>query len=163
MPRRKQEHNAMSEHVPGPSRSGSVVLNVGPGIGALVLHVPADLDRREIEISSPATPAALRTHSQVRERRTAGSVQYAAVYPGLAAGDYLIWRDASTVLGVVTIEGVTSPATTGPTPCPAPRRVTTGAPGGRKRRRLSPGADHAQDERHTARRDGAGEAACVRP
>jgi hypothetical protein len=105
MPRRKQEHNAMSEHVPGPSRSGSVVLNVGPGIGALVLHVPADLDRREIEISSPATPAALRTHSQVRERRTAGSVQYAAVYPGLAAGDYLIWRDASTVLGVVTIEG----------------------------------------------------------
>ena len=48
----------MSEHVPGPSHSGSVVLNVGPGIGALVLHVPADLDRREIEISSHASPAA---------------------------------------------------------------------------------------------------------
>lgn len=95
----------MSEHVPGPSRSGSVVLNVGPGIGALVLHVPADLDRREIEISSHANPAAPRTHSQVRERRTAGTVQYAAVYPDLAAGDYTIWRDASTVLGVVTIEG----------------------------------------------------------
>ncbi len=49
--------------------------------------------------------AAPRTHSQVRERRTAGRVQYAAVYPDLAAGDYTIWRDATTVLGVVTIEG----------------------------------------------------------
>jgi hypothetical protein len=95
----------MNEHVPPPSRSGSVVLNVGPGIGALVLHVPAGLDRREIEISSHATPAARRTHSQVRERRTGGSVQYAAVYPDLSAGDYTIWRDATTVLGVVTIEG----------------------------------------------------------
>jgi len=95
----------MTEHVPGPSHSGSVVLNVGPGIGALVLHVPAGLDGREIEISSPARPAAPRTHSQVRERRTAGGVQYAAVYPDLTAGDYTIWRDATTVLRVVTIEG----------------------------------------------------------
>ena len=94
-----------SEHVPGPSHSGSVVLNLGPGVGALVLHVPADLDRREIEISSNASPAARRTHSQVRERRTTGSVQYAAVYPDLTAGDYTIWRDATTALGVVTIEG----------------------------------------------------------
>ena len=95
----------MSEHVPGPSHCGSVVLNVGAGIGALVLHVPADLDRREIEISAHASPAAPRSHSQVRERRTAGLVQYAAVYPDLTAGDYTIWRDAATVLGVVTIEG----------------------------------------------------------
>jgi hypothetical protein len=95
----------MSEHVPGPSHSGSVVLNVGPGIGALVLHVPAELDGREIEISAHASSAGPRTHSQVRERWTAGAVQYAAVYPGLAAGDYTIWRDATTMLGVVTIEG----------------------------------------------------------
>ena len=95
----------MSEHVPGPSHSGSVVLNVGPGVGALVLHVPAELDRREIEISSHANPGTRRTHSQVRERRTAGRVQYAAVYPDLAAGDYTIWRDAATALGVVTVEG----------------------------------------------------------
>jgi hypothetical protein len=95
----------MSEYVPGPSHAGSVVLNVGPGVGALVLLVPADLDRREIEISPQASPAARRTHSQVRERRTAGRVQYAAVYPDLTAGDYTIWRDATSALGVVTIEG----------------------------------------------------------
>jgi hypothetical protein len=41
----------------------------------------------------------------VRERRAGGSVRYAAVYPGLAAGDYTIWRDASTPAGSVTIDG----------------------------------------------------------
>jgi hypothetical protein len=95
----------MTEHVPGPSRSGSVVLDVGPGIGALVLHTPAAMDGREIEISTCRGQAARRTHSQVRARRTAGGLQYAAVYPGLAAGDYTIWRDAGTPAGVVTITG----------------------------------------------------------
>jgi hypothetical protein len=97
----------MTEYVPGPSRAGSVVLDVGPGIGALVLHTPASLDGREIEISPRHDPAARRTHSQVRERRTAGRVRYAAVYPGLTAGDYTIWRDASTPAGMVTIGGGT--------------------------------------------------------
>jgi hypothetical protein len=41
----------------------------------------------------------------VRERRAGGSVQYAAVYPELAAGDYTIWRDATTPAGKVTITG----------------------------------------------------------
>jgi hypothetical protein len=100
----------MTEPVLGPSGSGSVVLNVGPGVGALVLHTPAGLDGREIEISPCGIPAARRTHSQVRERRAGGSVQYAAVYPDLAAGDYTIWRDATTPAGTVTITeaGVTS-------------------------------------------------------
>jgi hypothetical protein len=95
----------MTESVPGPSSAGSVVLDVGPGIGALVLHTPAKLDGAEIEISPLSPPGARRTHSQVRERRTAGGTSFAAVYPGLAAGDYTIWRDAATAAGVVTIEG----------------------------------------------------------
>ncbi len=56
----------MTEPVLGPSGSGSVVLNVGPGVGALVLHTGADLDGHEIEISRHDIPAARRTHSQVR-------------------------------------------------------------------------------------------------
>lgn len=95
----------MTEYVPGPSGAGRVVLDVGPGIGALVLHTPAGLDGREIEISPRDAPAARRTHAQVRERRADRSVQYAAVYPGLSAGEYTIWRDADTPAGVVTITG----------------------------------------------------------
>jgi len=95
----------MTEHVPGPSRAGSVVLDVGRDVGALVLHAPAAMDGWEIEISERGDPDGRRMHSQVRARRTVGGLQYAAVYPGLAAGDYTIWRDAGTPAGVVTITG----------------------------------------------------------
>src|SRR5215472_4681773 len=91
-----------------PSTSGSVVLELGPGIGALVLHTPPELDGAEIEISLvadlPGEPAR-RTHSRVRRRLTPGGVTFAAVYPDLAAGDYLIWRDASTPVVTVTVDG----------------------------------------------------------
>ena len=95
----------MTESVSGPSGAGSVVLNVGAEIGALVLYTPADLDGQEIEISAQGALGARRTHSQVRERRAGGIVQHAAVYPGLAAGDYTVWRDATTPSGVVTVSG----------------------------------------------------------
>jgi hypothetical protein len=96
----------MTETVPGPSGAGSVVLEVGAGTGALVLHTPADLAGQEIEIS-PASggPAAHRTHSLVRERITSAGTSYAAVYPGVAAGDYTLWRDDATPAAVITING----------------------------------------------------------
>lgn len=95
----------MSEPVPGPSSSGSVVLDLGGVIGALVLEAPATLAGEEIEISLVGTSASHRTHSLVRERRTAAGTSYAAVYPGLAAGRYLIWRHAEIPVGEVTIDG----------------------------------------------------------
>jgi hypothetical protein len=95
----------MTESVLGPSRSGSVVLNLGVDIGALVLHAPAGLDGCEIEISPAGAPDARRTHSRVRERRTGAIVQYAAVYPELAAGNYVIWQDDTTPVTTVTIRG----------------------------------------------------------
>jgi hypothetical protein len=95
----------MDEPVPGPSSSGSVVLDLGPGVGALVLHTTQELDGREIEISpSDGTPGH-QTHSQVRPRKTARGTQYAAVYPQLAAGDYTIWKDDVTPVATVTING----------------------------------------------------------
>jgi hypothetical protein len=95
----------MPESVPGPSRAGSVVLDLGAGVGALILDAPAELNGREIEISPAGVGArAGRTHSLVRERRTGAGRGYAAVYPGLAAGDYTVWHDAVTPAGTVTID-----------------------------------------------------------
>jgi hypothetical protein len=96
----------MTESIPGPSGAGSVVLEVGAGTGALVLHTPAGLAGQEIEIS-PASggPAARRTHSLVRERNTSAGTSYAAVYPGVAAGDYTLWRDDVTPAAMITING----------------------------------------------------------
>jgi hypothetical protein len=99
----------MAEAALGPSTSGSVVLDLGPGTGALVLHAPPALDGAEIEISLAADGGGgqgmPRTHSRVRRRDLPGRAQFAAVYPGLAAGDYVIWRDASTRATVVTVAG----------------------------------------------------------
>jgi hypothetical protein len=93
----------MREPVPGPSSSGSVVLDLGPGIGALVLHTPPELDGREIEISPQDPTPAHRTHSQVRPRTTGSQTQYAAVYPQLPAGNYTVWKDDLTPAATVTI------------------------------------------------------------
>ena len=100
-----------ADSVAGPSGSGTVVLELGPGAGALVLHVPAELAGAEIEISL-AGHDSHRTHSMVRTRHVAGGTRYAAVYPGLVPGDYTIWRDRLTAVTTVTIgDGAVTTAT----------------------------------------------------
>ena len=93
----------MTEPAAGPSGPGTVVLEVGADVGALILYTPADLDGAEIEISRE--PGARRTHSRVRPRRMPAGTRYAAVYPGLPAGSYTIWRDAHRPAAAVTVTG----------------------------------------------------------
>jgi hypothetical protein len=92
-------------HATGPTEAGSVVLELGGDIGVLVLDAPASLHGQEIEISRSAPGDYHRTHSLVRERHTSSGVGFAAVYPGVPAGEYTIWRDAGTAAGTVTITG----------------------------------------------------------
>ena len=94
----------MSEHRYGPTRVGTVLLDLGAETGALVLYTPEDLAGAEIEIS-PDTQGAVRTHAAVRARPAPSGTNYAAVYEGLAAGGYTIWRDHDTPAGHVTITG----------------------------------------------------------
>ena len=95
----------MTESAAGPSGPGTVVLELGADVGALVLYTPSELDGREIEISRDSEPRARRTHSQVRPRHMAALTKYAAVYPELSAGTYTIWADASRRAGSVVIAG----------------------------------------------------------
>lgn len=93
----------VTSHAAGATGPGSVVLELGGDVGVLVLHTPAELHGREIEIS-PVT-GGRRTHSMVRERVTPAGTSYAAVYPGVPAGQYTVWRDSATPAGTVTITG----------------------------------------------------------
>jgi hypothetical protein len=95
----------LTEPAAGPSGPGTVVLELGADIGALILYTPADLDGAEIEISRDDDPGARRTHSQVRQRHMATVTRYAAVYPGLPAGPYTIWRDERRPAAAVIITG----------------------------------------------------------
>ena len=95
----------MTESAAGPSGPGTVVLELGAGVGALVLYAPAGLDGREIDVSRGGALLARRTHSRVRPRHMATGTRYAAVYPELPAGMYTIWASASRPVGRVVIAG----------------------------------------------------------
>src|SRR4029077_11202082 len=98
----KEGHRVPNEPHYGPTSPGTVLLEIGGTVGALILTVPAELDGAEIEISREGQP---RSHAQVRERRGGGAARYAAVYPGLVEGRYTIWRDFQTPAGTVQVAG----------------------------------------------------------
>jgi hypothetical protein len=101
----------------GPTGSGAVVLELGPGAGALVLSAPPELNGAEIDISLAGSDNR-HTHSVVRPRHVAGGTQYAAIYPDLAPGSYTIWRAAGVVAttAIITSGAVTmADLDTGPT------------------------------------------------
>jgi hypothetical protein len=95
----------MSEPAAGPSGPGTVVMELGADVGALILYTPAGLDGEEIEISRDDAPGSRRTHAQVRARHLPGQTRYAAVYPGLPAGRYTVWRDEHSLATAVTVTG----------------------------------------------------------
>jgi hypothetical protein len=95
----------MTEPIAGPSGLGTVVLELGADVGALILFTPADMDGWEIEISRADDPGARRTHSQVRQRHVATVTKYAALYPGLRAGQYTIWSDGQRPATTTVITG----------------------------------------------------------
>lgn len=111
----------------GASDNGTVVLDIGGDIGALIILAPEAMHLREIEIS-PADDTAAdvfqaehahvhshgdhvhshapgRTHVAVRERRSPSGTQYAAIYPGLREGSYTIWNEDGSVADTVRVTG----------------------------------------------------------
>jgi hypothetical protein len=96
-------HGAMGAHEFGPTPPGSVVVELGPGTGALVIHTGVGELLREIEIGPAGDPDAPRRHAAVRERRFPGGVGYAAFYPELPPGRYTVWADADTPAGTVDV------------------------------------------------------------
>ncbi len=88
----------------GPSQDGSVLLDIGGDIGALIVHTPPSLAGVEIEIS-PAGDPSRRSHTAVRERRGRDHIRYAAIYPTLPAGEYTLWRPGGPPAANVVITG----------------------------------------------------------
>jgi len=91
-------------HTLEPSGQGTVVLTIGAGIGALLVHTPGRMHGREIEVSPVADPAT-RTHAAVRARYVRNGVCFSMVLDGLPAGRYVIWRDPVTPLDEIDVHG----------------------------------------------------------
>jgi hypothetical protein len=91
-------------HELGPSRDGTVVLDIGADVGALVVYTPKRLAMMEIGITrrGEARPA---MHTAVRPRDLPGGRRYAAVYPAVPAGDYALPATAGLPSLDVTVDG----------------------------------------------------------
>ena len=106
----------------GPSYDGTVMLDIGGDVGALIISTEPDLLLAEIEISpvdderanEPVEPHSHdhgmsdgdghahsaphnhahphRTHVAVRERRGPGGIRFAAIYPSVREGEYTVWN-----------------------------------------------------------------------
>ncbi|HWW09126.1 MAG TPA: hypothetical protein VNY76_02660 [Candidatus Acidoferrales bacterium] len=92
----------MSEPSVDLSRQAGVVLDIGDGVGALVIRTSEDLRGMEIEVS-PRGDDNARQHVEVHERRVGDRAVFAAVFPGLSAGTYTIWRAPEERWGEVVI------------------------------------------------------------
>jgi hypothetical protein len=83
-----------------------VVLDIGGTVGALIIYTdPSELGR-EIELS-PRGRTDARFHNQVHQRSFNGRTLYAAVYPDVHEGDYVIWGEGEgeEPTGTVTVRG----------------------------------------------------------
>jgi hypothetical protein len=81
-----------------------VALDIGSGVGALVVHATRGRLGREVEVSPLGSPER-RVHAEVHQRRAGGDALYAAVIDGLAEGEYQVWTGAPAPAGRVRIDG----------------------------------------------------------
>ena len=92
---------------PEPSRSGTVVLDIGGDVGAAAIYVPASLAGEEIEIRAVGA-AWDGTHVEVRERQLPDSTVWAALFPALTHGEYEIrlrGHVKTSAVGSFTVSG----------------------------------------------------------
>ncbi|HEY3830977.1 MAG TPA: phospholipase [Acidimicrobiia bacterium] len=94
-----------------PSRQGTVVLDIGNDVGALVVHATEDLCGREVELTHPGETAPF-VHTDVRERQLPGGSVYAGVFPELAVGSYtVLGRDGNAHQDVTIASGTVTEIT----------------------------------------------------
>ncbi len=72
--------------------TGDLVLDIGDGIAALIIHTRGDLRGEEIEVSLKGVESP-RMHTVVQQRRVGSRTECAGIFPELPAGEYRIWTD----------------------------------------------------------------------
>ena len=112
------------------------MLDIGGGLGALIVHTDADMHGVEVEISPSGTDAQ-RSHKEVLERLNGGRPAYTAVFDRLPAGAYTLWVGGVARVRDVVVRGGTIAELDWR---PRSWRLNTGS-AGRPRRRRREGRD----------------------
>ena len=79
-------------HDPLEVRAHHVILDLGDGIGALIVQTDRSLIGLEVEMS-PAADDSARQHKEVLDRTMGAIVVPTLVYDNLPEGDYTLWID----------------------------------------------------------------------
>ena len=91
----EEQHGGVRDHV-------AAVLDIGAGVGALVVYTSPDL--AEVEITAtPSTPRGTTTHSVVHLRAAGRGEVHAAVFPALIPGLYALSTAGLGDCGAATI------------------------------------------------------------
>jgi hypothetical protein len=93
----------MEERASGRVHSGHAVLDIGDGVGALIIYTKSDLVGNEIEVSQGEDGH--RVHTEVLERRIDDKPIFAATFASLPEGRYRIWGYDPKPVSEVTIVG----------------------------------------------------------
>lgn len=90
---------------------GPVLLDIGDDVGALVIAMPARLEGREVEVCRRDVPGQP-THVGVVARPTLEGPRFAAVFPSLAQGAYVVRElpDGEPVMAVDVVGGLVAEA-----------------------------------------------------
>ncbi len=98
-------------------RARPVVLDLGEGIGALVVHTDPDLLGTEVEIS-PSGHDGDRQHKEVLQRAIGGKTTTVLVYDSLPEGEYTLWVGDEPGPAASAWTAARSPSSTGAaSPC----------------------------------------------
>jgi hypothetical protein len=84
--------------------SASVALDIGPGLGALVIYPDERFRGREIEISRVHGDGH-RVHTGVHQRATHTGSLLTAIFGSLPAAEYIVWDEDSGAATVSVPEG----------------------------------------------------------
>lgn len=77
------------------------VLDIGDGVGSLVIYTREALRGKEIQVSMKGNASAKMVHTAIWERRFNGRTMFAGIYPALPEGDYIIWTHPSREVTIV--------------------------------------------------------------
>ena len=88
----------------GDIHAHGIVLDIGEGVGALVIYTKPTLEGLEIEVSRTDDDAD-RVHTEVLERLVRGQPVFAAVFAALPEGAYRVWTHDPQLPGLATIRG----------------------------------------------------------
>lgn len=98
------DHDHPHHHEVGDVRTQPLVLDLGEGIGALIVHTEPELLGVEIELSLAGNDAD-RQHKQVLRRMLGPTAATVLVYDNLPEGDYTLWVDEAEPVRGIRVSG----------------------------------------------------------